>query len=257
MQDEIPSTPEPRHNADIPWSHLNAVMDSTPSSDQAFFIIDPPDQVVHTSPSQPPTQEFFGSNGRSILVSRTCSLDAPRQPHKDSSSADSIDPPRGDNPVGPPEESGLASNSSSPSSDQIQAIGKIGGKAKRRHSLSPEGGKKAALMRNVRSCWHCVFLKYSVSVSAIIITSDDCLYLLPNSAIKMPCAKDVARCVQLLYSIYFHLGATEQISLSWLRYFFPVCVPRPRINDYSSDLLQLFWLISIPPNTYVLSARNA
>lgn len=88
-------------------------------------------------------------------------------------------------------------------------------------------------------------------------TFDDCFNLLPNSAIKMRCVKDVATCVQVLYSILFRLGVTEDISLSWLRSFFPVCIPGPRTTEPSSDLLQLFWLISIPPVIYVLSVRNA
>ena len=158
MQDDITLKTEPRHN-DTPWSHLNAVIDRTPSSEQAFVIVDPSDQAVRTSLSQPSTLESCYKR-ESVFGSRTCGLDATGQPHKGCPSGNSIGPPRGDNLAVPPKESGLASDSSSPRANQIQP----GGRARRHQSLNPVQREHAALMRAVGNCWSCVFLKYSVSV---------------------------------------------------------------------------------------------
>ena len=146
----------------MPWSHVTATAAAAgpPRSELALFWGDPKAYLDSISPRQPLPHEAPGNCEEPVLASRS----ADTQPCEASSRGESVDRPRGDNPVGPPDEiSDLVWSHNGFDDNQIQS----GGRSGRHHSLNPEQRRHAALMRAVRNCWHCVFLKYRVCMHGV------------------------------------------------------------------------------------------
>ena len=135
---------------DMPWSPLGVAASVTQSSDSSLFFPDPKPYFDSHAPPKRQSREDHEDCDKPVLPSRLNSIQESWDPREGTPSSGSVDPPRGDNPVGPPEE-------------HIVPVQNKG----RRHSLSPEQRRHAALMRAVRNCWHCVFQKYLVSTQSI------------------------------------------------------------------------------------------
>ena len=148
---------DPRSADAPPWSHLSAAASVAPRSDQLLFFPDPKAYVESLAPPKPRTREDHGDCDKPVLPSRTKNQHARRESCEGSSSSESVDPPRGDNPVGPPEEPTVSLHNNR-DKRKFHAARKLG----RRHSLNPKQRNHAALMRGVHNCWHCVFQKYPV-----------------------------------------------------------------------------------------------
>ena len=151
-------------SADVPWSPLSAATGVPPCSDKLLFLAlaDTKAYIESLAPSKPRTREELGEKNERTVPARSKNINACWNSYEGSSSSESVDPPRGDDPVGPPDEPTVSPHKNR-NDNQDQAAKRLG----RRHSLNPEQRRHAALMRDRRSCWHCVFQKYPVCVHSI------------------------------------------------------------------------------------------
>lgn len=174
---------------DMPWSPLSAAISVTPSSDFLLFFPDPKAYIESLAPPKSQTREDFGNSDKPALPAPLKSIHTCGASCEASPSGESVDPPRGDNPVGPPDEFTISLHNSR-NDNLIQAARRLG----RRHSLNPEQRSNAALMRRVHNCWHCVFQKYPVCMP--LIRLEVSLIIVADSMATVRCEGELREVLQ-------------------------------------------------------------
>ena len=169
--------PGSRSDAWSTYGILDSHIQQQPSSDESLFALETSDDAslwvssvsssaqVLTNPPRHPASQLTATPSLSPTQSDDCN--------------DTIDPPHPGNPVGPP--------------PQYLSQGT------KQRNLNPAQREKAAHMREYGTCWHCAFLKYSVSFAPAHDRSEE-LLTVDHSVILGHHARSVKRCARIRQS---------------------------------------------------------
>lgn len=136
-----------------PWNQLRIPQDQSPLADQAMFDpahdYDTGSSHVHNIYRDIPTPAEVNVDINNAILSSEQML--PK---------DSVNNPSRGNLVGPPK-----STVGNPKY-KIKKASKTIRKGRRRKGLSPQGRMQAGKMRNIKACWHCKVMRYTVQKHA-------------------------------------------------------------------------------------------